>query len=196
MTAIVTTGQRVSRRALEPAPQDAADLPAWYPASLERAIEVLGAADPEIEMWTFSPTGDRRVGWWQRRLAVEVAIHRWDAQQAVAADGGLPPGALNRKVAAAGIEEFIVEFLPRLLGEEGVEGLSGTLALHVTDSPTEWWIDLDAGGATVPEQATVDITLGGTGSDLLLWMVNRGSLDTLDASGRRGPLDSWSQLRR
>ena len=37
---------------------------------------------------TFATSDDRRVAWWIRRLTVEVAIHRWDAEDAVAVDGG------------------------------------------------------------------------------------------------------------
>jgi hypothetical protein len=66
MAAVVTSGERVSRRALDPAPADAADLPGWYLASLDQTLDVLGSADPESPTWTFSSRGDLRVGWWQR----------------------------------------------------------------------------------------------------------------------------------
>ena len=88
-----------------------------------------------------------------RRLAVELAIHRWDAEQAAAADGAPPPSALDGDVAAAGIEEFMIEFLPRLLAPETTRQLSGTLHLHATDGQTEWWIDLDAVGSAVSGHA-------------------------------------------
>src|SRR5712671_3490108 len=88
MAAIVTSRERVSRRTLDPGPQDPVELSRWYLASLDRTLDVLGSADPGSETWTFSSTGDRRVAWWNRRLAVEVAIHRWDAQHAVATDSG------------------------------------------------------------------------------------------------------------
>ena len=84
MAAVVTSGERVSRRTLDPGPADPADLPRWYLASLDRTLDVLGSAGPGSGTWTFSSIGDRRVAWWNRRLAVEVAIHRWDAQDAVA----------------------------------------------------------------------------------------------------------------
>ncbi len=118
MGAIVTSSERVSRRTLAPGPGDPAELPRWYLASLDRTLDLLGSADPGSETWTFSSTGDRRVGWWNRRLAVELAIHRWDAEHAAAADGGPPPSPLDGDVAAAGIEEFMIEFLPGLLAPE------------------------------------------------------------------------------
>ena len=196
MAAIVTSGERVSRRTLDPAPEDPAELAAWYLGSLDRTLAVLAAADPDALTWTFSSNGDRRVGWWCRRLAVEVAIHRWDAQHAVATDGGAGPQPLDGEVARAGIEEFLVEFLPGLLAQDGVEGVGGTLHLHGTDGPAEWWIDLDAQGSILPHNAEADTAVRGTQSDLLLWLTNRGPLDSIEVSGNPVVLDRWHQLRR
>jgi uncharacterized protein (TIGR03083 family) len=196
MAAVVTSGERVSRRTLDPAPKDVADLPLWYLANLERTLEVLGSPDPASQTWTFASSGDRRVAWWTRRLAVEVAIHRWDAEHAVAADGGPPPRSLDGDVAAAGVEEFITEFLSGLLSQEAGQELSGTLHLHANDEPMEWWIDLDNGGTSVQEHAKADAAIRGTRSELLLWLTNRCPLDALEVFGRRENLDCWAQLRR
>jgi hypothetical protein len=136
------------------------------------------------------------VAWWDRRLAVEVAIHRWDAEHAAAADGGPPPHPLDGDVAAAGIEEFMIEFLPGLLSQAAIEELSGTLHLHATDGTSEWWIDLGAAGAAVPGHAKADTAIRGTRSELLLWLTNRSSLGSLDVAGRQEILDRWKQLRR
>jgi uncharacterized protein (TIGR03083 family) len=197
MAAIVTTGERVNRRTLEPAPPENPDgLPAWYLAALARALQVLGSADPDAATWTFSSTGDRRAGWWCRRLAVEVAVHRWDAEHAVAADRGDAHATtpLDGDVAAEGIEEFVVEFLPGLLAQEDLEGITGTLHLHAVDGPTEWWIDLDAAGRAIPEHAKADTAIRGTRSDLLLWLENRAPLESLEVLGNQKILDRWGQL--
>jgi uncharacterized protein (TIGR03083 family) len=196
MAAVVTSGERVSRRTLDPGPADPADLPRWYLASLDRTLDVLGSAGPGSGTWTFSSIGDRRVAWWNRRLAVEVAIHRWDAQDAVAAAGGPSPDPLDGDVAAAGIEEFMIEFLPGLLAQQTPGELSGTLHLHATDGPTEWWIDLEAGGPAVPGHIKADTAVRGTRSDLLLWLTNRRSPDSLEVLGRKELLGSWTRLRR
>jgi hypothetical protein len=98
-------------------------------------------------------------------------------------------------VTAAGIEEFVVEFIPGLLAREGVEGLGGTLHLHATDGPLEWWIDLDARSCP-PEHAKADTAVRGTRSDLLLWLNNRGPLDSLEVLGDGEITDRWNQLRR
>jgi uncharacterized protein (TIGR03083 family) len=195
MAAVVTSGERVTRRSLDPAPEDPADLAAWYLVSLDQTLAALGAADPDASTWTFSATGDQRVRWWCRRLAVEVAIHRWDAQHAMADDGAVPD-PLEGEVATAGIEEFVVEFLPGLLAQEDLERLGGTIHLQATDGPPEWWIDLDAHGSLLPHHAEADAAVRGTRSDLLLWLTNRGPLDSIEVAGNRQTLDHWHQLRR
>jgi hypothetical protein len=86
---------------------------------------------PDCPAWTFSSRGDHRVGWWHRRLAVEIAIHRWDIQYATAASTEMPPGSIDGLVAAAWIAEFLSEFLPGLLETADPrvrEGLGGSLA--------------------------------------------------------------------
>jgi uncharacterized protein (TIGR03083 family) len=195
MAAIVTSGERVSRRTLDPAPEDPAELAAWYLGSLDRTLAALGAADPDALTWTFSTTDDRRVRWWCRRLAVEVAIHRWDAQHAMA-DGGSRPDPLDGEVAKAGTEELVVEFLPGLLAQDDVEGLAGTLHLHATDRPGDWWVDLDPHGAAMSGQENADTAVRGTRSDLLLWLTNRGPLSTIEVSGNLQVPERWGQLRR
>jgi len=45
MSAVVESNQRVSRRALDRAPENPVDLPAWYLAALDRTVDVLGWAN-------------------------------------------------------------------------------------------------------------------------------------------------------
>ena len=198
MATVVTTGERVSRRDRELPPADVGELAAWYSAHLDRTLDILTSTDPETETWTFSSRGDLRVGWWRRRLAVELAVHRWDAQHAAGLDGGSPPRPLDGEVAAAGIEEFLIEFLPGLLAQDTVDGLTGTLHLHATDGPSEWWIDLDAraDAVAVAGHAKADTAIRGTRSDLLLWLTNRDPSDPLEVLGRADVATNWAQLRR
>lgn len=196
MAAVVGSRERVGRRTLDPAPEDPTALTSWYLDALDRAVDTLATAGPDSETWTFSPTGDRRVLWWWRRLAVEVAIHRYDAEHAAFVAGGPPPAPLDGDVAAAGVEEFVVEFLPGLLDGDGIEGLGGTLHLHATDGPLEWWIDLDNPGGARPEHPTADTAISADRSDLLLWLTNRAPLDSLDMIGDKGIAERWGQLQR
>jgi uncharacterized protein (TIGR03083 family) len=195
---IVTSGQAVPRRDRETPPADRDTLAAWYRAHLNRTLSILTATPPESRAWTFSSNGDQRVSWWRRRLAVELAIHRWDAQHAASLGTKAPPAPLNGHVAAAGIEEFLTEFLPGLLSQPDTVGLTGSLHLHATDGTSEWWINLDerASAVAVPGHRKADTAIRATRSNLLLWLTNRQRPDALEISGPPEVAERWTQLRR
>jgi MDMPI C-terminal domain len=159
-------------------------------------VDVLTATPADSPAWTFSSLGERRAGWW-RRLAVELAIHRWDAQHA-AADRTALPRPVHGDVAVAGIQEFLTEFLPGLLAQPGVTGLAGTLHLHATDEPGQRQANLGTGTADNADTrpAHTDTTVQGTRSDLLLWLTNRGPLPAIKITGRESTAAAWTQLRR
>ena len=192
MAAIVTSRGQVSRRTLDPAPADTAELPVWYLHHLEETLYVLSTTDPDTATWTFSSLGDHRVGWWIRRLAVEIAIHRWDAQHA--ADPA-HTAALDGDIAAQGVEEFLTEFLPGLLTRTDTVEMTGTLHLHATDGSLEWFIDLDNAGTVTREHRKGDTAIRGPRSDLLLWLTNRNPTD-LDVIGSREVATRWVALKR
>ncbi len=194
MAKIVTTGEAVPRRERETPPADLDALASWYAARLDQTIGILTATPAGSRAWTFSSRGDQHVGWWRRRLAVELAIHRWDAQPAVGS-GAAP---LDGDVAAAGIEEFVTEFLPGLLAQPGLEGLTGSVHLHATDGASEWWVCLDDkdSALAVPGHRKADTAIRATRSDLLLWLTNRQGPGALDISGPRQVAVQWTQLRR
>jgi uncharacterized protein (TIGR03083 family) len=195
---IVTTGQSVDRKDREVPPENLDERAEWYARHLDGTVAILGERPPETPTWTFSSRGVHDVGWWWRRIAVETAIHRWDVQHAAQTRADDDPGPLARDVSAAGIEEFLVEFLPGMLAKQATSGLNGSLHLHATDRSAEWTIDLGARGNAVaqPGHATADTELQGTTSDLLLFLTNRGPTRPIAAFGRPEVLDEWRQLRR
>lgn len=198
MAKIVTTGAAVPRSERETPPADQDKLAAWYRAHLDQTLAVLAATPAESPAWTFSSRGDQRVGWWRRRVAVELAIHRWDAQHAASQPTASSPGPVDADVAAAGIEEYLTEFLPGLLSQPGLEGLTGTLHLHATDGASEWWVNLgDKDGAiAIPGHRKADTAIRATQSDLLLWLTNRREPAVLEISGPPEVAARWTQLRR
>jgi uncharacterized protein (TIGR03083 family) len=192
MAAVVTSGEQVSRRTLDPAPAEVVDLPAWYLHHLEETLCLLSTTDPDIATWTFSSLEDHRVGWWIRRLAVEVAIHRWDAQHAADPTQLFP---LDGDVAADGVQEYLTEFLPGLLARANTIDLTGTLHLHATDGPLEWFIDLDTAATATQEHRKGDTAIRATRSDLLLWLTNRTPTE-LDVIGSPEVATRWVELKR
>ena len=195
---IVTTRNQVARRDRATPPAETDALSSWYSGHLKRALDVLTATPADTATWTFSTLGHNQVGWWRRRLAVELAIHRWDAQHAASIENPALPAPLDAAIAAAGIEEFLTEFLPDMLARAKIDSLTGTLRLHPTDGSNDWWVDLDNGtaGPAVPGHERPDTTVEGAGSDLLLWLTNRAPTSSIGIHGRHDHVAGWTQLRR
>ena len=190
----LTAGERVRFSQLEPAPDGQEARLAWFGEGLSGLLAAADSVDPEAEVWTFAPSGERRSAWWLRRMAGETSVHRWDAGAAVAAAGGPPPGPVEAQVAAAGIDEYFADFIPRLPAETFADW-SGTLHLHATDADGEWLIDLAA--ITQParrEHAKADTALRGPASDLLLWLWNREAAAALEVFGDPSPVERWRQI--
>lgn len=206
MHSVVSNKARVSRRSLPAAPDSDDDLVAWYLRRLDETMHTLGGAPGDAPVWTFSSLADQRVAWWWRRVAVELAIHRWDAQHAVAAHrNGSQPAPLDATVAYAGIDEFVTEFLPGLLAAVDSVELHGVVQLQATDSPARWHLDLDAGtaqrrphGDHGGDAADADgqTQVAGTLSQLLLWLTNRCPRAELTIVGDDRALTEWPRLRR
>jgi len=55
----------------------------WFHAGAADLQERFRAADRGEQVWTWS--ADHTVGFWQRMQAIEAAVHRWDAENAVGA---------------------------------------------------------------------------------------------------------------
>lgn len=164
----------------------------WFRASVSALTSRCAAISPSAPVWT--PTaGVTGSEWWRRKMAVETAIHRWDAQNAVGS-----PQPLIGFVSVAGIQEFITDFLPRMVGH--VAGApEGCVCLVADDVEMCWNVDLDAtdpaGVSDHGRRATT--TIHGTSSDLLLWMWNRHIeplSHRLTADGDQDVLTRWSTL--
>lgn len=190
--AIVASGEQVRRRALPPPPEDPGQVLAWYQEGLAGLLATLESADPAATTWTFSVRGDQHVSWWLRRMALETAVHRWDAE--VAATGA--PTPLPPELGVEGVDELLAEMLPGMLA--GAEGIRGTLHLHATDVAGEWWVDLDAEGAPWRrEHAKADTAARGPASGLYLWLLNRLSPAEagLEVFGGDELVDAWRTVR-
>lgn len=186
------TGRRTE---IPPAPGGAAVLP-WVRDGLEELTEAVQSADPHADEQTFA--GPQSASFWVRRMAVETALHRIDAELATG-EGTTP---VDTALAGEGIDELFGVLLPfRALagtGSAGSPSWSGkTMHLHATDPALaagagEWSITFDADEPSVVHtHAEGDVAVCGPASDLLLLLWNRASLDRFEVFGDAALLTRW-----
>ncbi|MBD0322012.1 MAG: maleylpyruvate isomerase N-terminal domain-containing protein, partial [Aldersonia sp.] len=159
---------------------------AAYRESLDAMVERLCSVDPATPAQTF--VGTQTIGWWIRRQAHEVTVHRFDAADAVHAAGGPAPESADPASAADGIAELAeLQYVHRLhdLPEELHDK---TIHVHGTDTPdAEWLLELGPDGVVTRhghEKATV--ALRGSAEQLLLLLWRRRPLDTVTVFGDKG----------
>ncbi|MGC4748867.1 maleylpyruvate isomerase family mycothiol-dependent enzyme [Micromonospora sp. DT201] len=150
----------------------------------DRLMTVFDGLDPEAPAWNWAPQ-PKKAGFWPRRIAHETAVHRWDAQLAIAA--GEP---VEAKLAADGVSEVLDTWLPA--GRRRTPGdWHGVVQLTATDAAQEWYLRLRGEGVALLDTATIfdhddhhaRAQVSGTASDLLLALWGRMSFETLDVAG-------------
>lgn len=171
-------------------PTGADCLPAYREAHAA-LVEHLAGRDPADPAPTFAGPGT--VGWWLRRQANEVAVHRVDAHDAIHAAGGPAPVALEADAAADGIDEWATFFLAvrfgQRFGDVPTDLIGRSIHIHGTDDPpppdgAEWLVTFtDAGVDVRATHAKGDVALRGPAQDLLLALWRRRPLEDLDVVG-------------
>ncbi|MGC5029052.1 maleylpyruvate isomerase family mycothiol-dependent enzyme [Micromonospora sp. DT229] len=146
--------------------------------------------DPEAPAWNWAPQ-PKKAGFWPRRMAHETALHRWDAQLAIAA--GDP---IEAKLAADGVSEVLDTWLPA--GRRAATGQwRGLVRLSATDAAQEWYLRLRGEGVALLDTGTIldhdehhaRVHVSGTASDLLLALWGRVSFESLTVAGDPTLLD-------
>ncbi len=174
-------------------PTDHDALLSWYGENRDKMVADLAAHRPEDPAWVFVSSAPQNAGWWCRRQALESAVHRFDAQSA-----SRTPDPLKPILAAEGIDEYLTGLLPRLSRRNSLDGLTGTLHVHTTDTDGEWSLDFGAEDLSVRHEHTkADTALRGPASGLYLWMLNRQTVEEagLELFGVRSVVDAWRNLR-
>jgi uncharacterized protein (TIGR03083 family) len=179
-----------------PRRQTARDLPTgaaaveWWQHEFQQLILLLDAVDPESPAWNWAPQPKKAL-FWHRRMAHETAIHRWDAQMAVAA--GEP---IDAKLAVDGVSEVLDTWLPA--GRRtSPQQRHGVVQLVAVDADQEWYLRLRGEGVALLDTDTIldtddhhaRVYASGTASDLLLALWGRIGLDVLDVAGDAQLLD-------
>ncbi|MFJ9817934.1 maleylpyruvate isomerase family mycothiol-dependent enzyme [Streptomyces sp. NPDC101151] len=175
---------------------DAAALDKWLAETGELVVDALREAGPDTVVWSWA--GSPSAGFWARRMANEITVHRADATLTA----GLPY-EVAPDIAADALDEWlqVVEWAQRNTTDRGAEELRGpgrSIHLHATDTGpdlnAEWLIELGEEGVSWRrghEKATV--ALRGPLTPLLLAFYRRLPLDhpDLEVLGERELLEFW-----
>lgn len=175
---------------VEAAPSGDAVVP-WARAGLDELVAAIEALDPDttVETWL-----ERQPAvFWARRMAIETALHRVDAQ---AAAGEVTPVATL--LAADAIDELF-EVVLTYSGTGELPRSGQTIHLHATDPELaeaegagEWLITIATDGLTLAhEHAKGDVAVRGSASDLLRLLWNRGGTEGLQVFGDESILVDW-----
>jgi uncharacterized protein (TIGR03083 family) len=164
----------------------------WTAEALDALVSALSADTRTGLVRTWA--GDQPALFWPRRMAIETAIHRWDAESA---HGVAQP--IDADLAVDAIDELFDVIMP-VRAADALTGEGETLHLHATDVDGEWLVTLTSGRPTVERMhAKGDVAVRGPASDLLLLLWNRGdaaSRERLQVFGDSGLLDRWADSVR
>jgi uncharacterized protein (TIGR03083 family) len=160
-------------------------------ATAEDLFAALEATDPDEHRpnWAGQPTA----AFWFRRMALETAVHRFDAEAA-----HTEPAPIASELGIDGVDELADVFLVHA-GRRGITGSGETVHLHVTDPDVEggeWMFTFTPDGVDVThEHGKGDMAVRGTGGNLLLFAWNRRPVD-VECFGEPDPLTFWAATVR
>lgn len=150
----------------------------------DRLVDVLAGLEPDAPRWNWTGR-EQTAAWIWRRMALETAVHRVDAEQA---EGEAAP--VDPALAADGIDELLTVFLP---DQGDYRGPAGFVGVFETDRGRAWALQLDppqvqlVSPMKVPKRPDALEQLRGDASQLflLLWgRARHGSLGKLGAALR------------
>ncbi|KAA5833291.1 maleylpyruvate isomerase family mycothiol-dependent enzyme [Saccharopolyspora hirsuta] len=146
-------------------PADFDDVLTWWDERLAELRQTLSTVDPDRPVRWFSNGGTPRN--WIRRAAHETAIHRLDAEHALAELGPDHVHELifDPELAADGIDEFLTELLP--LGDWTGSEAEGQVLVHAPDAGQAWLVQFRPGeppqaGPPTGTALEADATIAGT----------------------------------
>jgi uncharacterized protein (TIGR03083 family) len=179
----VTTKPEPRRTSVEGLPTGPAAL-AWWDEEYAQLVQLLDTLNPELPAWNWAPQPKKAV-FWHRRMAHETAVHRWDAQIAIAR-----AEPIEAKLAADGVTEVLDTWLPAGR-RRGPTDRQGVVHLVSTDAEQEWYLRLRGEGIALLDTDTILDTddhhtrtmAVGSASDLELALFGRVPFEVLDVTG-------------
>ncbi len=163
---------------------DDAGLVAWYRDTLANLIEVLKTAPADVAAFTFLPAPSP-LAMWARRQASEIAIHRFDAEQARGITSHFDP-----QFATDMLDELMSGFAPRPR-QIDIDGPQ-VIHVHAEDTGEHWYLTIGQERSETSRQGGhADLTLTGSAADLYLLLWNRTPDSDVAMSGNTDLMDLW-----
>ena len=211
--------EHVVRRATEMVPADEISFPPegeaivpWFEEVHASVLEAVSEIDPQESLWSWAGQDQGNGAFYQRRMAHEVLIHRWDLEVALG-----EPARLPAELALDNVDELLQVVLPFTIANwerqipQGSLHLHSTEPSHATDSPPasgasagEWLVTPDSSGSysVAYEHAKGDVAVRGTAEALALFVWERIPLSALQEEGKVDVFgdfqlaELWAQLSR
>ncbi len=169
-------------------PDDPEQRVEWFAEGVEQVTAALSRAGEDTPVWNWS-SGVSPSRFWVRRMPLETAVHRWDAENGA---GAAQP--VEQRLAVMGIEEMADVWLPRLSRRLQKVSLQATLHLHCTDTEGEWLVRISPEGTSVTrEHAKGDVAVRATASDLYLLLWNRVGPERAEVFGDASLLSRFAE---
>ncbi len=163
----------------------------FFDEGLERLLAALGGLvdDLDVTLYTWAGPGSGR--FYYRRMAHELAIHRFDVESA----GAAAPTAFDPDMSVDGVSELFEVLVPFSARRWERPLPAGSLHLHRTDGPGEWLVRAEGGEVvSTQEHAKGDAAVRGGASDLFRFVWNRGAGPSIEVLGEAAVADEWAAL--
>lgn len=180
---VVRTRASAPGPAYEDQPDDEAQLVPWFEAIAARLVETLRSAHPTARVWSW--WRDKTPRFWLRRMALEITVHRWDAQATTG-----EPTPIDEDIAADGIDEMLTV---HLFDDPGAPWPDGpTLGFVVATAGPAWRVSTGPRLVEVTRTGgSADMSVVGSAEDLLLLLWGRRSPEVVSIEGDPDLLDRF-----
>jgi hypothetical protein len=139
--------------------------------------------------WNWSDS-DYTALWVARRMALEMAIHRIDAESASGSTTDIA-----QDLALDGLEEKFDVHLRLDVPENPTATLNGTICLICSDAKDAWSLNVERGQLRIRDgRGPASVALVGTASNLFQFVWNRVDLSKFEVTGDRQVALNWRDL--
>ncbi|MGW2560983.1 maleylpyruvate isomerase family mycothiol-dependent enzyme [Streptomyces sp. NPDC001514] len=172
---------------------DGDELLEWFREGHGLLVAALTGAPEDLDCWSFLPAPSPRA-FWARRQAHETAMHRMDAESALAGGPLSVSAAVPARFAADGIDELLCAFHARPKSRVRAD-VPRTFRVRATDTEDVWTVRLSPEPARTERtgEGLADCELSGPAGRLYLALWNRLPLTAVTVAGDAGLARLWRE---